>query len=69
MHQPYSFNSLDLSAPEEAYRKNIRASGTLEFGYEGVLKIIDNTNMLAENNTSFIYISIFYAEQIHTMLI
>ena len=28
-HQPFSFNSLDLSAPEEAYSRNVRASDTL----------------------------------------
>ena len=28
-HQPYSFNSLDLSAPEEAYSRKVCASGTL----------------------------------------
>ena len=38
-HQIFSLNSLDLSAPEEAYSRNVRASGTLKFGYEGVLKI------------------------------
>ena len=37
--QPFSSNSLDLSAPEEAYSRNVRASGTLKFGYEGVFKI------------------------------
>ena len=36
-HQPFSSNSLDLSAPEEAYSRNVRASVTL--GYEGVFKI------------------------------
>ena len=35
-HQPISFNSLDLSSPEEAYSRNEGALGT---GYEGVLKI------------------------------
>ena len=38
-HQPFPSNSLDLSAPEEAYIRNVRASGTLKFGYEGVFKI------------------------------
>lgn len=38
-HQPFSSNGLDLSTPEEAYSRNIRASGTLQFGYEGVFKI------------------------------
>ena len=27
------------SAPEEAYSRNVRASGTLKFGYERVFKI------------------------------
>ena len=27
-HQPFSSNSLDLSAPEEPYSRNVRASGT-----------------------------------------
>ena len=39
-HQPFSFNSLGLSAPEEACSRNVRASGTLKFGYEGILKIL-----------------------------
>ena len=38
-HQPFSFNSLGLSAPEEACSRNIRASGTLKFGYEGILRL------------------------------
>ena len=38
-HQPFSFNSLGLSAPEEACSRNVRASGTLKFGYEGIFKI------------------------------
>ena len=38
-HQPFSSNGLDLSAPEEAYSRNVRASGTLKFWYEGVFKI------------------------------
>ena len=33
-YQPFSSNSLDLSAPEEAYSRNVRASGTLKFGNE-----------------------------------
>ena len=28
-HQPFSSNSLGLSAPEEVYSRNVRASGTL----------------------------------------
>ena len=39
-HQPFFSNSLDLSAPEEAYSRNVRASGTLKFGYGGVFKIL-----------------------------
>ena len=31
-HQPFSFNSLGLSAPEEAGSRNVRASGTLDLG-------------------------------------
>ena len=38
-HQPVSSNSLDLSVPEEAYSRNVRGSGTLKVGYEGVFKI------------------------------
>ena len=38
-HQPFSCNSLDLSAPEETYSRNVRASGTLKFGYEGVFSV------------------------------
>ena len=30
-HQPFSFNSLGLSAPEIACSRNVRASGTLKF--------------------------------------
>ena len=37
-HQPFSFNSLGLSAPEEACSRNVRASGTLKFGYECMFK-------------------------------
>ena len=37
-HQPHSSKSLDLSAPEEAYSRNARASGTIKIGYEGVLR-------------------------------
>ena len=38
-HQPFSFNTLDLNTPEEAYSRNVRTSGTLRFGYEGVFKM------------------------------
>ena len=38
-HQPFFSNSLYLTAPEEAYSRNVRASGTLKFGYECVFKI------------------------------
>ena len=41
-HQPFSSISLDRSAPEEAYSGNVRASGTLKFGYEVVFKIVQN---------------------------
>ena len=37
-HQPFSSNSLDLSAPEEAYSRNVLPSGTLKCGYEVVLR-------------------------------
>ena len=36
---PFSFNSLGLSAPEEACSRNVRASRTLKFGCEGIFKI------------------------------
>ena len=39
-HQPFLFNSLVLSAPEEACCRNVHVSGTLKFGYEGIFKII-----------------------------
>ena len=39
-HQPFLFNSLALSAPEEVCSRNVRASGTLKFGYEDICKII-----------------------------
>ena len=38
-HQPFSSNSLDFSAPEEANSRSVRVSGTLKFGYECVFKI------------------------------
>ena len=38
-HQPFLFNNLDLRAPEEACRRNVRAPGTLKFGYEDIFKI------------------------------
>ena len=34
-----SSNTLGLSAPEEAYSRNVCALGTLKYGYEGVFKI------------------------------
>ena len=39
-HQPFSSNSFDLSAPEEVYSRNVRASGTLKylFGYEVLVR-------------------------------
>ena len=39
-HLPFSFNSLGFSAPEDACYRNVRASGTHKFGYEGIFKII-----------------------------
>ena len=39
-HQPFSSNSLDLSAHEEAYSRNVSASAALQFGYKGVFKIL-----------------------------
>ena len=39
-HQPFSSNSLYLSAPEHAYSRNVRTSGTLKFGYAGVFKYL-----------------------------
>ena len=44
-HQPFSFNSLGLSVPEEACSRNVRASGTLNIGYEGIFKIITTGSM------------------------
>ena len=45
-HQQFSSNSLDLrAAPEEAYSRNVRASGTLKFGYGRVFKILLNEGM------------------------
>ena len=35
--QPFSSNSLDFSAPDKAYSRNVRTSDTLRFGYEGIL--------------------------------
>ena len=40
-HQPFSFNSLGLSAPEEACSRNVRALGTLKFGFEGIFRITE----------------------------
>ena len=37
-HQPFASNSLDLSAPEEAYSRNVRASGTLNLGMNVFLR-------------------------------
>ena len=39
-HQPFSFNNLGFSAPEEACSRNVRASGTLKFRYEGIFKTL-----------------------------
>ena len=38
-HQPFSSKSLGPCAPEEACSRNVRASGTLKFGYEGILRL------------------------------
>ena len=38
-HQPFSFNSLGLSAPEEACIRMVRASGTLKIGFEVIFRI------------------------------
>ena len=38
-HQPFPSNSLGLRAPGEACSRNIRASGTLRFGYDGILRL------------------------------
>ena len=37
-HRPFSFNNLGFSALEEVCSRNVRASGTLTFGYEGIFK-------------------------------
>ena len=36
---PFS-DSLGPSAPDEAYSRNVRSSGTLNLGYEGILDLI-----------------------------
>ena len=38
-YHPFSSNSLDLSAPKEAYSRNVPALTTLKFWFEGVFKI------------------------------
>ena len=47
VHQPFSFNSLSLSVPEEACSRNVRASGTLN-GYEGICKINHHTRNILD---------------------
>ena len=37
---PAPAHSLDLSAPEEAYSRHVRASDNLKFWYESVFKIL-----------------------------
>ena len=37
-HQPFSFNSLGLNAPEKAFSTNVRASGTLKLGMKVFLR-------------------------------
>ena len=40
-HQPFSSNSLNLGASEEAYNsRNVGVLDTLKLGYEGVYKIL-----------------------------
>ena len=48
-HQPFSSNNSDFSTPEEAFSSNVRASGTLKCGYEGVFNVI-NVVHLSQNN-------------------
>ena len=50
-HQLFSSNSSDHSAPEEAYSRNVRVSGTIKFGYEGVFKIETCCNSFSVHNT------------------
>ena len=45
-HQPFSSNSLDLGAPEEAYSRNVCASGTR---YEGDFKIDSNHQLTSQS--------------------
>ena len=42
-HQPFSSNSLDLSAPEEAYSRTLRASGTLNLAVKVFLRLQKTT--------------------------
>ena len=42
-HRLFSSNNLDLSAPEESYSRNVGASDTLKFGYEGIFEISTKT--------------------------
>ena len=38
-HQPFSSKRLGPSATEEACSRNVRASGTLKIGFEGILRL------------------------------
>ena len=42
----FSSNSLDLSAPDEAYSRNVCASSTMKFRYEGAFKITWSISLL-----------------------
>ena len=61
-HQPFSFNSLGLSAPEETGSRNVRASGIPKFGYEGMFKNLDayRKRNMVKNKDSFYYHSICF---------
>ena len=47
-HQPFFFNSLDLSAPEEAYSRNVCASGTLKLGMKVFLSFKQSAHARAD---------------------
>ena len=53
-HQPFSFNSLGLSAPEEACSRNVRASGNLKIVYEGIFKIYSWSLLMSLLNDTII---------------
>ena len=54
--QPFSSNSLDLSAPEEAYIRNVRASDTLKLGNEGVFITTRNASF-SQDSQSFTFMA------------